>query len=300
MKKILVTGATGQIGRFLIRKLNNGKYDFSGLDIRPKENLPEYELFNFALNDRKEFENYSEQLKQFDTVIHLASKINIEQDILKSSAESMNLNVLGTINLLEFLPNLQHFIFTSTYMTYGTPMTELVNEEHPTNPNNVYGASKLATEKFLKIYSQQHNVDVTILRFMGVYGLEKPYSQAIPTFIKLISNDQNPVIFGNGKDKRNHIHVDDAVDSILTSLKSRKSGLYNIGGNDSPTNLELIDMINHKMNKDISAKFEDTDKKQYSFVTDISKARTELKFEPKIGIKEGISKTTDRFLEHGW
>tara|TARA_A100001037_G_scaffold305999_1_gene348572 strand:- start:4882 stop:5784 length:903 start_codon:yes stop_codon:yes gene_type:complete len=300
MKKILVTGATGQIGRVLIKKLNEERYEFEGLDIRPNEILSELKLLNFPLNDRKELVNHSEELKEFDTVIHLASKINIEQDVLKSSDESLKLNVLGTLNLLEFLPNLEHVVFTSTYMTYGNPVMELIDENHPTNPNNVYGASKLATEKFLQIFSNQRNIETTILRFMGVYGLEKPYNQAIPSFIKLISNDEKPIIFGDGTEKRNHIHVDDAVNSIITSLQNKKSGIFNIGGKDSPNNLELIEMINQEFNKEITPKFEDSKNKQYSFVTDISKAKNELKFEPKINIKEGISKTVKSFLEIGW
>ena len=300
MNRILVTGATGQIGRFLIRKLDEKKYDFAGLDIRPAEKLSGLKLFNFPLNNREEFENYSEQLKEFDTVIHLASKINIEQDVLKSSDESLKLNVLGTLNLLEFMPNLEHVIFTSTYMTYGNPKMKLIDETHPTDPNNVYGASKLATEKFLQIFSKQKNIETTILRFMGVYGLEKPYNQAIPSFIKLISNDQKPIIFGDGMSKRNHIHVDDTVNSILCSIENKKSGIFNIGGKDSPNNLELIDMINQKFNKDITPKFENPQNKEYSFVTDISKAKNELKFEPKININEGISRTVESFLKCGW
>jgi len=300
MKKILVTGAVGQLGRFLIRRLLKDKMKFSGLDVRINKNLPDFELFNIQLTDRNELKKNQPILQEFDTLIHLASKIDIESDVIKSAKASIELNITGTLNLLEFMPNLQHICFTSTYMVYGKPDTNPIKEEHQTNPITVYGASKLSTEKFLQIFSKQHNIPVTILRLMGIYDLEKPYNQAIPSFIKLISNNQNPMIFGNGHTKRNHLHVDDSINAILSCLKNKKSGIYNIGGSDTPSNLELIEIINRKMNKKIQPNFKNIDDKQYDFVTDISKAEKELGFKPTISIEKGISKTIERFRKNPW
>ena len=300
MNKILVTGATGQIGRFLVRRLTENKENFSGIDIRPPENSPKFELFNIPLNNKIEIKRYAENLKEYDTLIHLASKIDIDPDVMKSGITSIDLNISGTLNLIEFLPNLQHICFTSTYMVYGKPKTNPVKEDHPTEPTTVYGASKLATEKFLEVFSQQRNVSLTILRLMGVYDLEKPHAQAIPSFIQLMANDQKPIIFGDGEIRRNHLHVEDAINAILASIKNRKQGVFNIGGIDSPSNLELVEIINKKMKKAIKPDFQKTEDVQHDFITDISKAQEKLGFKPKITIEEGISKTITRFEHNKW
>lgn len=300
MKKILVTGAVGQIGRFLIRRLLEERMNFSGLDVRTIKNLPDFELLNIQLTDRNELKKNQATLQEYDTLIHLASKIDIEPNVIKSGKNSIELNLMGTLNLLEFMPNLQHICFTSTYLTYGQPDTNPVKEDHHTNPTTVYGASKLSTEKFLQIFSEQHNIPVTILRLMGVYDLENPYNQAIPSFIKLMANNQNPIIFGNGHAKRNHLHVDDSINAIMISLKNRKDGIYNIGGFDSPSNIELVEIINKKMKKKIQPNFKNIDNIQNDFVTDISKAENELGFKPIVGIEEGISRTINRFRKNPW
>lgn len=300
MDKILVTGAVGQIGRFLIRKLIERDEVFAGLDVRKPTNLPDFEMFCFQLNDREKFSELRTKLEDFNILIHLASKIDIDPDVFKSGVSSTDLNISGTLNLLEFLPNLQHVCYTSTYMVYGIPKETPITENHPTEPTTVYGASKLATEKFLQIYSAQKRVSVSILRLMGVYDLEKPYEQAIPSFVKLISNNKNPVIFGDGKIRRNHVHIDDVIESIFKSLEVRKSGVFNIGGSDSPSNLELVNLINSILRKNIKPIFRKTKEKQYNFITDIAKAKNALGFTPKVSIEAGIARIINRFQKSGW
>ena len=185
-------------------------------------------------------------------------------------------------------------------MVYGKPKTIPVKEDHTTDPFDVYGASKLATEKFLQIFAEQRGIDVTILRIMGIYGLEKPYAQAIPSFIKLMANNENPIIYGTGNNRRNHIHIDDVVEAILTSLRNPKNGVFNIGGADTPSNLDLIKIINKKLQKTIEPIFKEAEEMQYDFITDISKAQKALGFEPKVGIERGLDMTIKKYLTNGW
>lgn len=132
---------------------------------------------------------------------------------------------------------------------------------------------------------------------MGIYGLESPYAiQAIPSFIRLIATNQNPIIFGTGKARRNHIYIDDAIDSILSCLDSKKSGVFNIGGPEAPSNIDLVYLINEKMGKKIKPVFKETVTKEYDFIADISRARNDLGFEPVVGIDEGITRAIERYF----
>lgn len=295
MKKILVTGATGQIGRFLSKKLNKNKKIFIGLDIiQPK--ILNFPFIKVNLKDQNNFKEYQEELAGIDVLIHLASTVNSSQDLTVEGIDSVNLNIHGTLNLLENLPNLKHISFASSYMVYGKPKTNPINESHPTEPENIYGASKLLTEKILRVFSEKKNIDLTILRFMGIYGIVAPYvKQAIPSFIEKILNSENPIVFGTGNAKRNYIYVDDAINAILTSIDSKYGGEYNIGGLCAPSNLELIEIINYVLGSKIRPSFSSSKNKEYSFITDITSASTKLGFRPNIGIKEGIEKTIRKY-----
>ena len=185
----------------------------------------------------------------------MASLITNDRDVVKSGPDSVDLNIKGTVNLLGFLPNLKSITFSSTYMVYGTPIFNPVNEDHPTDPNVVYGASKLATEKFLQIFAKESKISLSILRIMGIYNVEKPHGQAIPSFVKMIASNQSPTIYGTGEIRRNHLYIDDAINAILTTVNNPKTGIFNIGGSDATSNLEIIQMINEKMGKNVKPIF---------------------------------------------
>ena len=297
--KILVTGALGQVGKILVKKLIEEKINFMGLDKRDG-NIKGTKIIHVEITSKDEIKKIESELKDVDILVHLASLITNDKDVIKSGSDSINLNIKGTINLLEFLPNLKSIIFSSTYMVYGTPDSNPIKEDHPTDPNVVYGASKLSTEKFLQIFARESKISLSILRIMGIYNVEKPHGQAIPSFVKMIANNESPVIFGTGSIKRNHLYIDDAIDAIVTTIKNPKNGVFNIGGLDSPSNLELIEIINNIMGKNIEPIFKESTSKPYDFITDISKAKKQLGFNPKISIKEGIEKTIKNYIKNKW
>jgi UDP-glucose 4-epimerase len=297
--KILVTGALGQVGKILVKKLIEEKINFVGLDKRDGD-ITGAKIIHTEITSKEDIKKYSTELNDIDVLVHLASLITNDKDVIKSGSDSIDLNIKGTLNLLEFLPNLKSIIFSSTYMVYGTPDSNPIKEDHPTNPNVVYGASKLSTEKFLQIFAKESGITLSILRIMGIYNVEKPHGQAIPSFVKMIANNESPVIFGTGSIKRNHLYIDDAIDAIITTIKNPKNGVFNIGGLDSPSNLELIKIINDIMGKNIEPIFKESDSKPYDFITDISKAKKELGFKPKIKIEEGIKKTIKNYVKNGW
>lgn len=289
-----MTGTSGQIGRFLSQKLFENKKSFIGLDVIEPKNV-EFSFIKADLGRKTEIEKFKNELNEIDTLIHLATKVNSSDDIIENGIESIDMNLNNTLNLIEILPCLKHICFTSSYMVYGKPMTNPVSENHRTEPMNTYGVSKLITEKFLQVFANKKNIELTILRFMGIYGLENPYvKQAIPSFIENIEHDKNPIIFGTGSARRNHIYIDDAIDAILASLNQKNSGVFNMGGPDAPSNLELIDIINKNMNKEIEPVFKNSENEEYDFISDTHNANSKLNFKAKICIKKGIEKSIER------
>jgi len=292
--KLLVTGASGNIGTILCNKLQKNNIPFIGLDVA-NQGFTNDDFFQLDITNKSELNEKKSVFNEVDTLIHLASKIDVGVDVTNTGIESVNVNVKGTLNLLEYLPNLKNILFTSTYMVYGIPKQNPVTENHIQEPHTVYGISKIVTEKYLRVYAQEKGIDLTVFRYMGIYGLMSHYAkQAIPIFIKLIAAEKNPIIYGNGLQRRNHLFIDDAIDAILVWINNKNPGIFNIGGIDSPTNLDLISMINEKMNKKIKPIFKES--QQYDFIADISRAASVLHFQPKTRIKDGISKTVEKFL----
>jgi UDP-glucose 4-epimerase len=295
IKQILITGSSGQIGSILVDEIQKRNYNFLGID-KVSKKIKEKNFIQIDITKKNNLKKIKPRLKNIDTVIHLASTIDGSKDIIKDGIKNIELNIVSTLELINSISNLKHFIYISSYMIYGLPEKIPVKETDITNPTNIYGASKLITEKYLDVLSKNKNFKLTILRLMGVYGTYTPNSwQAIPTFINAIKNNKNPTIYGNGKEKRNHIYIDDVVKGILCALKSKKSGIYNIGGVETPSNLEIINLINKKLGKTVKPKFVKV-KKQHDFVSDISYAKKKLDFFPKQNFEENLSKTIELYL----
>ncbi|MEK9993463.1 MAG: NAD(P)-dependent oxidoreductase [Hydrogenophilales bacterium] len=289
-KKILVTGCSGQIGKNLIPKLIELGLDVYGLDLQKPKYNKFYKFLLADLTDSKSLLPHSKILSEIDLVIHLASKIENTQNVVTNLRESIEINIEGTINLIEFLTNVEHVFYASSYMVYGNTDCDLINEKHNTNPTNIYGSSKLTTEKFLQVFANKKKFLLTIFRFMGIFGPDTPTSErAIPTFIELIFSDKSPTIIGNGKNRRNHIYLDDAINAIINSLKFSTGGIFNLGGKESPNNLELISIINEIMNKKIEPIFKNQEIREFDFILDNSLAIKKINYNPTTGIKNGLT-----------
>lgn len=288
-KKILVTGCAGQIGKNLIPKLIELGFDVYGLDIQKPENNNLFQFLQADLMNSKSLETHKEILNEVELVIHLASKIENSQNIVTNSKTSIEINLDGTVNLLEYLPNIKHVFYSSSYMVYGISKHDSISERHPTNPTNIYGSSKLTVEKFLQVFATKKKFLLTIFRFMGVFGPDTPKSgRAIPSFVDAILSDRSPMLFGDGKSRRNHIHLDDAINAIINSLKFSKGGIFNIGGKDSPSNLELVSIINEITCKKVVAIHKEPEKKETDFILNNSLASREINYVPSVGIKDGL------------
>jgi len=304
MQNFLITGGAGFVGSHLAERLIKEGYKVTIID-----NLSTGKLDNISkIKDKVQFIKADirdiNQLKKisqkFTTIIHLAAQIYVEQSILNPK-ETFDINVDGTLNILELAKDLgiNKIIFASSSAVYGNVNKENISEKQALKPISPYGESKLMAEKALDKYSSLYKITTTSLRFFNIYGLRQdassPYSGVISKFFEQIKNKEKPVIYGNGKQTRDFIYVEDVVGAIIKTLKldDKKNYIYNVGtGSTISINnlLSLIAEVKGRKEK-IAPLYKQARKGDIEFSgADISKIRKELGFLPKYTIKQGLKR----------
>jgi len=253
-KKALVTGGAGFIGSHLVEELLKLGLKVISIDsyIAGKhENLkdfldnPDFQEVNCDVRDYNRLKQYFEEV---DIVFHeAASKKTV---CLKDPRKDLEINAEGTFNILELSRNfgVKKVVQASTGSVYGEALYFPQNEKHPLNPTSYYGVSKLAGEKYAKVFEQLYNMDVTILRYFHVYGPRQEYSDVggvVSIFGRRAINNQPLIIFGDGTQQRSFTYVKDVVAAnILVAVKKETKGeCYNCASGIRVTIKELADRI---------------------------------------------------------
>ncbi len=282
--KILITGATGFIGTYLIKHLDEEEYKITGLS----RNTNNKTIKKIDLNNKLLLNDFFKKNK-FDIVIHLGFTIN---DI--SPSRTFNENCLSTVNLLECCINnkIKKIIFASSHMVYGKTTYLPIDESHPKNPEDNYSISKLILENFCKMYSISHEIDVIILRISSVYGLDQLDGLVITNLMKsCLNNKQMTVIkYKNGFQTMDLIHVKDVCQAIECAINSNvKYGIFNIASGKQITAYDIAKEIS--MISGVSEiKIKKINQNTNHFLYDISNAQKKIKFKSKIKINKKILK----------
>lgn len=244
MVKYLVTGASGQIGSYVLERLLD-KAEAIGVDLRPS-GIKEINDF-IILGDLRSREFVEKIVKDVDIIIHLAAQISVEKSWKDPIYDAEN-NILATINLLKEASerNIEKFVYISSAAVYGIPRYLPIDEDHPKNPLSPYGVSKLAGEYYCKAYSE--DVYTVIVRPFNVFSPrmdpKSPYSGVIAKFIQRVKKGLPPIIYGSGKQTRDFVHVRDVVDFIEIAMrKGKRREAYNVGTGRETSILELAEMI---------------------------------------------------------
>ena len=286
MKKnpiILITGASGFIGSNLVPVLRK-KYRI----------ITTASIDKFDIRDK----NKIDQLPKADIVIHLAGIINVPFS-WKNPQEVLEVNTIGTVNILEYcVKNKSRIIFPSSY-PYGISNYLPTDESHPISSENPYAVSKLAAESLCEVYQKRYGFGVVIMRLFNVYGPNQPKDMVVPKIILgLIKNGKIEVF--SGKPKRDMIYISDVVQAFRAVLKKDDGfNIYNIGSGKNYS----IEQISKKVIKisGNNALFIDQNQERPNEIletqADIKKIRDELGWQPKVSIDIGL-KRTYRFLAH--
>ena len=295
---ILITGISGQIGSRLSEILHRKGIAFRGIDLVPPSKpctFMEYDLLGLTgVVGIKSF------LEPVTHVIHLATEMSNSRDVWNDWERHYIHNVMGTLSLLECLPKtIQHICFASTMVVYGTPERLPVDEDHSLKPENLYGLGKLATERYLKLFSKTKEVPVSILRYSSVYGPGRITKRAIPNMIENVLDGKPIKINGTGATQRDYIYLDDVCNITIAASEGSVDGVFNVGSGKGTSVKELAETILDTLDCSLYAEcidsplFDLQKPDGYSFVYDIGKLQETFGHAPKTTLREGVRKTVE-------
>jgi UDP-glucose 4-epimerase len=229
LERVIITGGNGFIGRHLLKRLLTNK-ECSIVLVANTPNLVDRQLqettpLTFYAADIRDSDAISNVFRdeEVDTCIHLAAKISVA-DSIRNPEETMDINVKGTLNVLEACHNsgVNNFVFASSAAVYGDVKELPISENQALRPLSPYGKSKMLAEHHVLSYNKLKKIENTIsLRIFNVYGTgQTSESDVISKFAKRILNGLPPVIYGDGTHTRDYISVDDVADAILLSIRA--------------------------------------------------------------------------------
>ena len=303
MEKLLITGATGYIGRFLTRRLLDEGYSLFLLtrdrrkvsdDLKAKG----CEIYEGDIKDKKSLRN----IEEVDGIFHLAADITIHGD-----RETLwNTNVEGTRNILDLSLKLgvKKFIFASSIEAVGPiSLEELPADEiFPPRPVNPYGESKLEAEKIVNEYCKKEGLNTVIARIGTVYGLGTPF--IFPIVESLLSRDKFSQVSYPFEDRYIHlVYINDLIEMLLRSycMSVTNGKTYFLVGNKYIKFRELAELIAFLIGKDLFFidDYKSLEGPVYMAYSN-KKAREELGFSPMVDIKEGMGRTISWFFQNGY
>ena len=300
---VLVTGGAGFIGSHLVDRLVAEGFEVGVLDnlsTGKPENL-KYHLENgslrFVRGDLLDGQAVREALKNAEAVFHLAAITSVPYSVKHPDA-TRRVNVEGTRSLLEacLRKGVERFIYVSSCAVYGEPEYLPVDEKHPARPISPYAETKLEAERLCREFQEKYGLKTTIVRPFNVYGPRMrggQYGGVIARFIERLRSNKPPIIYGDGRQTRDFIHVWDVVNALMLTLNCQNAAgeMFNVASGVATSIVELAKLVMQLLGADglkpIFRPARGGDIRQS--YADIRKAKAWLGYEPRISLKEGIT-----------
>ena len=308
--KLLVTGGLGFIGSNFILKLLRENNDFEitnvdaelfGSDHKNLYEIKNSEKYHFVKGNISNKKFMEEQIAKCDAVINFAAESFVDRSINDANPFLVS-NIRGAFTILDIITKQdKRMIQISTDEVFGSLSNGTATEESKFNPSSPYAATKAAAELLINSYFTTFNSDVVITRCTNNYGPRQFAEKLIPKTIILAYHDKKIPIYGNGKNIRDWIHVEDHCDAVLSVLHHGKSGeSYNISANNEIDNLTIVRKILEIMDKpeNLIEFVEDRPGHDLRYSLDSTKISDQLGWKVKSSFEEGLEKTVQWYLDN--
>lgn len=312
MKRILVTGGAGFIGNCFVRHILNKYPDYKVINLDALtyagniENLDDVKdnpNYTFVHGDICDKNLVADLMSEVDTIVNFAAESHVDRSITGPEI-FIDTNVKGTLNLLQNAKNagIDRYLQVSTDEVYGSlGKTGYFYETTPISPNSPYSASKASADMLVRAYHETYGMPTLNTRCSNNYGPYQYPEKLIPFFISLLLKGEKVPVYGDGMNVRDWLYVYDHCEAIDVVLHKGKVGeVYNIGGHNEKTNMEITHLILDAMGKDESSIKYVQDRlghdRRYAISND--KITSELGWKPSLTFEEGIKITIDWYLNH--
>jgi dTDP-glucose 4,6-dehydratase len=312
MRTILVTGGAGFIGSNFVRMVltehsdcfvvNLDRLTYAGNleNLAGFENHPNHKFIKGDICDGALIERIIDEFK-IDSIINFAAESHVDRSITEPKI-FIETNVTGTLTLLEAARDkkLRRFVQISTDEVYGALGPEgKFTEQTPLSPNSPYSASKASADLLVRAFGNTWGVKFNITRSSNNYGPYQFPEKLIPLMINNALNDKELPVYGDGLQIRDWLYVYDHCTAVWKVLAEAPPGeIYNIGGCNEKTNIEVVRLILKRLGKPQSLIKHVTDRPGHDrrYAIDASKIIGQLKWKPSVSFEQGLNKTIDWYL----
>jgi len=311
--KLFVTGGAGFIGSNFIRYVLGNGYNYAVVsydkltyagNLANLESVADNPNYEFVKGDICDAAAVEKAMCGCDAVIHFAAESHVDRSIYEP-APVIQTNVTGTFILLEVARKISvsRFVHVSTDEVYGDiPPGVFADEKFPLQPSSPYSASKAASDLLVRSYVRTYKFPGVITRSSNNYGPYQFPEKFVPLMITNALSDKALPVYGDGKQQRDWLHVEDNCRGILSVLEKGRIGeVYNIGGLDLDENLTLVRRILNLTGKreSLVSYVQDRPGHDRRYALNCKKIESELGWSPAISLEDGLRRTIDWYKNYG-